>query len=192
MTDVLNIYFDLDDTLFDTISELRKYLLNNHGFVSPVDSFLTLENTNGLIQHVLDNPMFMKTVNPYPEMVDLLNNIRNEYGNSVSINCCSHRGYHPLGVQYTLSLLLKHNLHFDDKVFLNPYKDPDKIKYLRSSVNTNNLMLIDDNPKFDVSDETYDVDVYVIDKPWNNTLDFGNNRVYSPDCIMDKINNRLK
>ncbi len=187
----LNLFFDLDDTLLDTLVEIRKYLLRDYGFTAPVDTFLTLENTNGLVQLVLDNPKFMSTVEPHPSKKELLSIIRSEYGDRVSLNFCTHRGYHPDCETLTEELLARHELTFDRKIYLHPGYIPDKMKYLREFLKVPSPMLVDDNPYFNADIKVHDGNTYLLDKPWNQHLSFGSNRVYSNECILDKIEKQL-
>ncbi len=188
---VLEVFFDLDDTLFNTHAEFRKYLLEDYGFVAPEDQYLTLANTGGLIQHILNHPQFMLTTEPCVSKLKLLDSIKHNFGDKVTINFCTHRGYHPEAENYTARSLKVHQLEFDKQVFLDPYKIPDKMRYLRETFVTSNLMLIDDNPFFDKDFKGYDKDTYLIDKPWNKHYAFGDNRIYDDSVILEKIAEKL-
>lgn len=192
IVETLELFFDLDDTLFNTHFEFRKYLLEDYGFVAPVDQYLTLANTGGLVQHVLNNPLFMLTTEPFECKLKLMREIKHNFKDRVSINFCTHRGYHPDAERYTTESLRIHQMEFDKQIFLNPYKIPDKMQHLRETLKLDNLMLIDDNPFFDKDFKEYDKAIYLVDKPWNKHYAFGDNRIYDDSVILEKITESLK
>lgn len=187
----LNVYFDLDDTLFKTRDELAHYLFEDFGFVAPDDVFLTMENTNGHIKKILDDAYFMLSTSPCESKMALLDTIREEFGNRVSLNFCTHRGYHKKGRTYTETAMYCHGLEFERQIYLCAYRMPDKMEFLRTR-NTGNLILIDDNPVFGGGSKQSYASIYVVDKPWNKHLEVGDHRITDDSQILTAIENHLR
>lgn len=185
----LNVYFDLDDTLLAT----RKVFLERFKELGctgiPVDEYLTNANTGGLIDYVIGDATFMTETELHVGMGDMLTILQTDYRNHVNVSFCTHRGYHPEGEFNTKVLMQRLGLKFHEEIFLNPKVHPDKLNYLKNGY-FGDLMLFDDNPYY--GDVHYDdPDVYLMDVPWNQQHNVGSKRVYTAECILNKIETRL-
>lgn len=168
---MIHIYFDLDDTLVETHKEMKRLLKVNHDFVSKEEGYLTPENTDGLLSFVLESATFMLTAAPNEEIVRQIENIRAVLNRKVvSVNICTHRGYHKKAQQYTELMLKDNELEFDNVVYLDPKHQPDKMSFLRNLHGEKAvIILVDDKPTF-TKEHQLDPFVLLIDKPWNHNL----------------------
>lgn len=186
----LNVYFDLDDTLLAT----RKVFLERFKELGcngiPADEYLTNANTGGFIDYVIGDATFMTETELHVGMSDMLAILQTDYRNHVNVSFCTHRGYHPEGEFNTKVLMQRLGLRFHEELFLDPKVYPDKLNYLKHIRSVKHLMLFDDNPYYeDVHHD--DPDVFLMDVPWNQQHDVGSKRVYTAECILNKIETRL-
>lgn len=181
---MITLYVDLDDTLLHTRDWLIEQMYVMTGYRHKGNGFITPENTEGNITPVLDSAEFMRNTPPNIEMTNVLKQISDR----VRIKICTHRGYHPKGVEYTEELLDRLQLDYIAGVeYLCSYKQPDKIEHLRSLGES--FILLDDNPKFSKSKALEDTgEIMVFTQVWNEQLVISNHlRVNSPLELIPKL-----
>lgn len=168
---MIHLYFDLDDTLIKTNEEFLRILKQKHGFIAEAGVYLTPQNTNGHITGILESASFMITAKPCELIVNQLNKLKAIASpEMVTFNICTHRGYHPRAEEYTEVMLKDNSLEFDNRIYLNPYKHPDKMEYLKQQhSDKDTVVLIDDRPHFSTSGQL-DKDILLIDMPWNRNM----------------------
>lgn len=170
------IYWDFDDVLGNTHAQMLYLLKYIFGFVAPGDIYLTPENTDGRMAHILDNPTFMRTTGFDYRVVAAWKALQERFP-GIKHGLATHRGYHADGEPLTLALLDEHCFKFDSYHFMNPaVVGKDKMAYLRSLHKPGDIViLVDDNTFYDhfKYENSYTV---LVDKPWNQHVE-----TYSPE-----------
>ena len=143
---------------------LLKYIFN---YDAPDDVYLSPDNTQGHLAHILDNPTFMRTTGFDYHAVAAWKRLQADFPN-LKHGLATHRGYHADGEGLTRALLDEHQFKFDSYHFIDPaVHGKDKMAYLRARhLPTDIIILADDNTFYD-HDAYPNSSTVLIDKPWN-------------------------
>lgn len=194
----LSINIDLDDCLYDTEPEMCRILLAEYGYNAPKNCYLTRENTDGMLEHILANPTFMQSVplrEEYRNIAKYLNPLRNYWQRVAQVQFVTHRGYHEKGKEYTREALLRDGLQHVPVVYLDPAVHSDKMAWLLKHQPDFDHIIFDDRPchNFEHGTQTAVDSVYVIDQVWNRDARYGvyPNRITSASGMATVISKRL-
>lgn len=160
------IYWDFDDVLGKTHAQMLYLLKYIFGYVADPTTFLSPDNTGGRMKEILDSAGFMRnTAFDYPAL-NCMRALREWFPN-LEHGLATHRGYHKDGERNTMYLLNEYEVKFDSYHFIDPAQHRDKMGYLRSLHQPDDLIiLVDDNPFYD-HDKYPNSWTVLVDKPWN-------------------------
>lgn len=169
------IFFDMDDTAFDTHNFMLCYLMN-FGIYPGTDTYITPENGHEPFVEMLNDGRFMLEANMRDYFIQTVAMLVRE---GFSVGICTHRGYHAKGERYTRKALAKHLSLFDHIHCLDSREHPNKIDYLNSVYGEGTWILVDDNPVTAVRDSftrvgeavTLPRNIMLFDKKWNMHVD---------------------
>lgn len=160
------IFFDLDDTFFETHPEMRK-LLFAKGVIIGEGEYITPENGGTAFSDILNNPTFMLSAPMRRYAQNILEHL-NDVGHSIGV--CTHRGYHDLGSRYS-RLAMRGMLHrIDHFHVINPTVYPDKVAFLDSVHGAGNYLLVDDKPKWNGAQQLPS-NIMLFTQGWNEHID---------------------
>ncbi|EBY9527650.1 hypothetical protein D5P86_01545 [Salmonella enterica subsp. enterica serovar Infantis] len=165
------IFFDMDDTAFDTHNFMLCYLMN-FGIYPGTDTYITPRNGKQPFIDMLEDGSFMFKADMRPYFIQTVAMLVRD---GFSVGVCTHRGYHDKGERYTRKALSKHLSLFDHIHCLSSREYPDKIAYLNEKYGEGTWILVDDNPVTSVRDSFTGVgippvlpkNVLLFDKGWN-------------------------
>lgn len=165
------IFFDMDDTAFDTHNFMLCYLMN-FGIYPGTDTYITPENGHEPFVEMLNDGRFMLEANMRDYFIQTVAMLVRE---GFSVGICTHRGYHAKGERYTRKALAKHLSLFDHIHCLDSREHPNKIDYLNAVYGEGTWILVDDNPVTAVRDSFTRVgesvslprNIMLFDKGWN-------------------------
>jgi 5'(3')-deoxyribonucleotidase len=153
------IVFDLDDTLFETRQWFIQFL-NIMGYIVPDTNLYHLETLvpAHLIEFALREAPFMVHARPAPHIHAIFSflALRN-----YAVAFCTHRGYHPNGVEYSKTQLRNNGLQ-GELHCIDPKTYPCKLEYLDQIFE--DYVLVDDRPS-NLSSANGKVIIY--SRPWN-------------------------
>ena len=171
MPSTFDFIFDVDDMLVDTEGEMCNIISRDHGFMCPVDTYLTVDNTNGHHTTVIGAAKFMATAPLLPHAVELFAALPELAAQNHRNHICTHRGYHVDGERHTLDMLDRHNVrpYFQDIHILDFNTIPDKVAYLDEVYGPGRYVLFDDRPRFEAGHPLPD-HIWLFDRPWNRHI----------------------
>lgn len=169
------IFFDMDDTAFDTHAFMLCYLMN-WGIYPGTDTYITPKNGKQPFIDMLEDGSFMLKADMRPYFIQTVAMLVRD---GFSVGICTHRGYHDKGERYTRKSLSKHLSLFDHIHCLSSREYPDKIAYLNEKYGEGTWILVDDNPVTAVRDSFTGVgippvlpkNVLLFSKGWNAHVD---------------------
>lgn len=169
------IFFDMDDTAFDTHTFMLCYLMN-WGIYPGTDTYITPKNGKQPFIDMLEDGSFMLKADMRPYFIQTVAMLVRD---GFSVGICTHRGYHDKGERYTRKSLSKHLSLFDHIHCLSSREHPDKIAYLNEKYGEGTWILVDDNPVTAVRDSFTGVgippvlpkNVLLFNKEWNAHVD---------------------
>lgn len=169
------IFFDADDTAFDTHNFMLCHLMN-WGIYPGTDTYITPENGKQPFVDMLASGDFMLHANMRPYFIQTVAMLVRE---GFSVGICTHRGYHEKGERNTRKVLAPHLSMFDHIHCLDSREHPDKIAFLDEKYGKGTYILVDDNPITAVRDSytrvgehlTLPKNVLLFDKGWNMHVD---------------------
>lgn len=169
------IFFDMDDTAFDTHTFMLCYLMN-WGIYPGTDTYITPKNGKQPFIDMLEDGSFMLKADMRPYFIQTVAMLVRD---GFSVGICTHRGYHDKGERYTRKSLSKHLSLFDHIHCLSSREYPDKIAYLNEKYGEGTWILVDDNPVTAVRDSFTGVgippvlpkNVLLFNKGWNAHVD---------------------
>lgn len=169
------IFFDMDDTAFDTHNFMLCYLLN-WGIHPGLDTYITPENGKQPFVDMLADGRFMLDANMRKYFIQTVAMLVRD---GFSVGICTHRGYHAKGERYTRKSLEKHLSLFDHIHVLDSREYPDKIAFLDAKYGKGTYILVDDNPITAVRDSFTRVgtnlvlpsNVLLFNKGWNSHVE---------------------
>lgn len=164
-------FLDLDDTVNGTRNILVHLMKTIHNYDAPEDIYLTSDNTDGYLGEILDSGEFMKHVNLNRGFPGLFGHLVRT--NNLTINICTHRGYHPKGEEYTHEFLNNLGIldFLDEIIILDPKKNPNKVEFIKSELKLvdDEFIIIDDKPNF-FSNESLCRNTILFDQFWNKDI----------------------
>lgn len=172
---IKHIFFDMDDTAFDTHNFMLCYLMN-WGIYPGTDTYITPENGHEPFVEMLEDGRFMLEANMRDYFIQTVALLVRE---GFSVGICTHRGYHAKGERNTRKALEKHLSLFDHIDVLDSRQHPDKIAYLNEKYGEGTWILVDDNPVTAVRDKFTRVgeqlvlprNILLFTKGWNTHID---------------------
>jgi hypothetical protein len=195
---LLCINVDLDDCIYDTEPEMCRILLAEYGYNAPRDCYLTPENTDGLLKHLLDNPTFMASTplrKEFENCSGYFNRLRVHWAKVARLQFVTHRGYHPDGKTQTMRALLRDRLQHIPVVYLDPKVHSDKMAWLQKHQPQYDHILFDDKPchNFEAGTTVGADSVYVMDQPWNRDARYGGypNRITCASGLMTVVDRAI-
>lgn len=163
------VFFDLDDTVFDTFPVLRRMVFEMTGFRPHSEAYLTPGNTEGHLATVLEDASFMgqTPLRPgYENIREWMLDMLLRYP-SLRFAGATHRGYHPDAERKSKPIMDEVDFPFVEVVYIDPSVNPDKAKFL--SEKHSEFLLVDDRPRFD-GGGVLPPNVILIDQPWNKEI----------------------
>ncbi|QYW04537.1 hypothetical protein pEaSNUABM14_00212 [Erwinia phage pEa_SNUABM_14] len=166
MQKLKKIFFDLDDTFFETHPVMRKKLADK-GVTIGEGEYITPENGGIHFSEILNSPTFMLDARMRQYAKGTLEYLVQQ---GYSVGVCTHRGYHELGTRYS-RLAMRGLLHVIDHFHvISPMIYPDKIAFLDSVHGAGNYLLVDDKPKWNGAEKLPD-NIMLFNQGWNKHID---------------------
>lgn len=163
------VALDWDDTLNDTFLSLRRRVAEKGYPLPPEGVYLTTANTNGGLDVVLAEGLFM-TERRVREGNDRFNQTverLKKHGSSVGI--CTHRGFHPDAAALSEVAFAELSWRPDFVIILDPAKAGDKVEHLTEIFGEGNFTLVDDRPRWDAKHDLPE-NVWLMNQPWNQDV----------------------
>lgn len=185
------IFFDLDDTLFDTVSALTHQLKTLFNQDYPPNPFAPGYKVSPELYKLVGECSNMAISKLYPEFTDLgqwMTTMREHYG--VQFGVCTHRGFSPLGAIYSRQRFKELGLVWDYEYFITSEEHPSKIDYLNSQHPDSNWVLIDDRPLRDSA--LVPKNCLVLDQVWNQHLQTESQQRVTPATALETIESYIK
>ncbi len=160
---MIDIFFDMDDTLCNTRSWMEKFasILGYTKFTPDLYHIERQDVPPHIIEFALSEARFMLDAEPIDIMIPTLHLLKCR-GHALHI--CTHRGYHDKGIEYTDRWLTDRLVRefFTDIHCIDGKEHPCKLKYLDTV--SSNYKLVDDNAPNLVGENG---SVVLFTRPWN-------------------------
>lgn len=148
------LVLDVDDTMFDTHRALRDILAAHGHALSPAEGYISTHNCpKDLLDKVLSEARFMLEGKPLHGLESFLTEVADE----VDLYLCTHRGYTPLGEDYTNQQLTAYGIAeffpVERRLFIDPASHKNKLDFLDTYFPDQPYLLVDDRPVFSAQDE---------------------------------------
>lgn len=170
----VEVNIDLDDTAIDTNSVMRKLLAAAGSPVGEHEDWIVMADHGEHGERILREAKFMHMGGPRPGWAALpvwIESIKRRYPGRVSFRYLTHRGYHPLGEQYSNVALRRDGMDVIPLKCICPLKHPSKAEWLvANSAHTVTHILVDDFNKLSQVPNHPNVQGIVADQPWNQKL----------------------
>ena len=143
------LVLDADDTMFDTHRAMRDILASHGHAMSPAEGYLSNHNCpEDILNKVLAEAQFMLDGKPLHGLESFLAEIIDD----VDLYLCTHRGYSPLGEEYTDRQLTTYGLDVffpkERRLFVHPDSFKNKLDFLDAYFADQPYLLVDDRPVF--------------------------------------------
>lgn len=170
----VEINIDLDDTAIDTNSVMRKLLTVAGSPPREDEDWIIMSEHGEHGERILREAKFMHMAGPRPGWAALpvwIEAIKQRYPGRVNFRYLTHRGYHPLGEQYSKVALQRSAMDTIPLVCICPNKHPSKAQWLvANGSHTVTHILADDFNKLSQVPNHPNVLGIVADQPWNQQL----------------------
>lgn len=168
------LVLDVDDTMFDTHRALRDILAAHGHTLLPAEGYISTHNCpEDLLDKVLSEARFMVEGKPLHGLESFLN----EVADDVDLYLCTHRGYNPLGEEYTDQQLTSYGIAeffpVERRLFIDPAIHKNKLDFLDTYFPDQPYLLVDDRPVFSAQDELgalsgkHRASIVVFSRLWN-------------------------
>jgi hypothetical protein len=186
------IFFDLDDTLFDTSATLRYQLKTLFNQEYPANPFAPNYKTSPELYKLIGEASNMAISELYVPLQNINSWMRDMRGYyDVKFGICSHRGFTPLGEKYSTMRFRELGLTWDYLHFIKSEEHPNKIDFLNTTYPGENWILVDDRP---LRDNSIPVpkNCLVMDQIWNQSLDVSPEQRVTPNSVLETLEHIVK
>lgn len=171
---IILINIDLDDTAIDTNPVMRKIMIENGAVLNENDHWITMSDHGAIGEKVIREAKFMRVAGPRPGWGALpvwIKSMQQRYPGVVRFQYLTHRGYHPLGEQYSKLALRRDGMDTIPLKCICPNKHPSKAQWLlKNHAHGVQHILVDDFNKLSQLPKHPKVLAIVADQPWNQQI----------------------